>query len=427
MTEAFLQYVWQHQLLEKPLATVDGLSVVVERPGMLNKDAGPDFFDARILIDGIRWAGNVEVHINASDWKQHRHSADPNYGNVILHAVYCPDTDIFRGDGHVIPMIDLSKHIPSSVWDNYESLMHPAADVDIPCAPRIGEIPDFLFQAGQERLAAERLERKSADARQLLEACKGSWEQACYWLVARYFGGKTNAFPFELLAKKTPLTLLAKIKDNPMRVESLFFGQAGLLEQPLSDGYPLAMQREYNYLRASYNLNPMAGHLWKFFKLYPASFPTLRISQFASLMSRSGDLFSRLLETNDIKTLRGFFRTTASDYWTTHYLFDEEGTRRVKTLGVSVADRILINAWVPLLFAYGAFHDMQQYKDQAIALLQQLPPERNSIVGKWTALDVKPANAAQSQALIQRYNEYCSRHRCTDCSLAFRLLKMPRP
>ncbi len=425
MTEAFLQYVWQHRLLEEPLTTVDGLSVVVERPGELNRDAGPDFFDARLLIDGIRWAGNVEVHVNASDWKQHHHSSDPNYNNVVLHVVYCYDTDILLPDGHVIPTLDISRFIPASVWDNYDNLMNPPQDVEIPCAPRIIEIPDFLFHAGQERLAAERLERKAGDVQRILDECKGDWEQACYRITARYFGGKTNAFPFELLAKKVPLSILAKIKDNPFRVESLFLGQAGLLEDEFTDEYPLALQREYNYLRIAYKLTPMPGHLWKFFRLYPASFPTLRISQLATLMTQSNNLFSHLLEADSVDKLRQLFRVRSSEYWSTHYLFDQPRPPRSKSLGVAVVDRILINAWVPLLFVYGYLHDSQEHKDQAVELLQQLPPERNSIVSRWTSIGVAPTNAAQSQALIQRYNEYCSTRKCLECNLAFRLLKYP--
>lgn len=425
MTEAFLQYVWQHRLLEEPLATVDGLPVVVERPGKLNRDAGPDFVDARLLIGEIRWAGNVEVHINASEWNQHRHSNDPNYNNVVLHVVYCHDTDITLADGHVIPTLDISKYIPASVWDNYDNLMHPTQNVDIPCAPRLGEIPEFLFHVGQERLAAERLERKTNDVQQILNECKGDWEQTCYRITARYFGGKTNAFPFELLAMKVPLSILAKIKDNLFRVESLFFGQAGLLEGEFTDEYPLALQREYNYLRLAYKLSPMPLHLWKFFRLYPASFPTLRISQFAKMMTGSDKLFSYLLHADSVDTLRRLFRVSASEYWSTHYFFDKTRSVHSNTLGVSVADRILINAWVPLLFVYGFLHDSQEYKDRALDLLQQLPSEDNGIVSRWKSLGVSSANAAQSQALIQRYNEYCSNHKCLECNLAFQLLKYP--
>ena len=424
MTEAFLQYVWQHKLLEGPLITVDGLSVEVERAGEHNRDAGPDFFDARLLIGGVHWAGNVEVHIRASDWKQHHHSEDKNYNNVILHVVYVNDTDIFLENGKKVPTLEIVDAIPQRIWENCERLMNPSEDSVIPCAEHLKDIPDFFFQLSQDRLIVERLERKSDDVHRILKESRGSWEETCYWLTARYFGGKVNAFPFELLAKVTPMSILAKIKDNLFRVESLLFGQAGMLEQEFEEDYPKAMKREYDYLRISYNLNPIPGHLWKFFRMRPVSFPTLRISQFAHLISKSNNLFSKLLDTNDVGLLRQFFDVHTTEYWNTHYVFDKPTVYKKKLLGEGLIDNILINTWIPLLMEYGIMHEDQDRKDQAFALLQQLPSESNRIVKLWTKAGINPRNAAESQALIQRYNEYCSRKRCLDCQLAFRILRM---
>lgn len=423
MTEAFLQYVWRYSLLEGPLTTVDGLPVVVERAGELNRDAGPDFFDARLTINGIHWAGNVEVHIKSSDWNAHRHSQDKAYNNVILHVVYIDDAKIRLENGKTVPTLAIANAIPDYIWENYDDLMNPVDNQEIPCAPRLKEIPDFLFQMSQDRLLVERIERKSDDVQRILKESKGNWEQACYWLTAHYFGGKTNAFPFELLAKKTPMGILAKIKDNPFRIESLFFGQTGLLEKDYADEFPKAMRREYNYLQTAYGLSPVDGHLWKFFRLRPASFPTLRISQFANLIYKSNNLFSKLLEVEDVKTLRSFFDIEASDYWLTHYNFDKETPRRQKSLGKSLIDTIIINAWIPLLFEYGVLHGDEQYKEQAFRLLLQLPPEKNNITRLWMQDGIVPHNAAESQAVIQRYTEYCSKKKCLDCQLAFRLIK----
>ena len=423
MNEAFLQYIWQHRLLEGPLTTVEGLPVVVERPGELNRDAGPDFIDARITIDGLRWAGNVEIHVRASDWNLHKHSKDKNYNNVILHVVYIHDADIVLENGKRVSTMEIAGNVPEKAWDNYNALMHPRRNMEIPCAERLKEIPDFLFQLSQDRLVVERLERKSSDVQRILDETKGSWEQACYWLTAHYFGGKSNAFPFELLAKVTPMTVLAKIKDNPFRVESLFFGQSGLLEGDFEDDYPKSMQREYNYLSAAYKLKPIDGFLWKYFRIYPSGFPTIRISQFSNLIVRSSNLFSKLLEARDVETLRQLFDVQASEYWESHYRFDVLSNPRKKTIGSSFVNTLLINAWVPLLFQYGVMHGDETRKEQAFELLRQLPAEHNRIVGYWQKEGVNPSNAAESQALIQRYTEYCKGKECLKCQLAFRLIK----
>ena len=423
MTEAFLQYVWQHRLLEGPLVTTEGLPVVVERPGELNRDAGPDFLDSRLVIGGLHWAGNVEVHTRASDWNQHRHSDDKAYNNVILHVVYIYDADIILENGKKVQTLDISQSLPQYVWDNYDSLMNPADDTQIPCASRLKDIPDFLYHLSQDRLLVERIERKSGDVERILKESKGSWEQACYWLTAHYFGGKTNAFAFELLAKVTPMRIVAKIKDNPFRVEALYMGQAGLLDGDFNDEYPQKLQREYKYLSAAYQLTPMEGHLWKFFRVRPSSFPTLRISQFSDLMSKSSNLFSKMLDAEDAGTVSKLFVVQASEYWQSHYNFDKVTERSSKSLGKSLINTIIINAWIPLLYEYGVAHGAEMYKERAFNLLQQLPPEDNRITRLWESAGIKIGNAAESQSVIQRYTEYCSRKKCLDCQLAFRIMK----
>ena len=423
MTEAFLQYVWQHRLLEGPLVTTEGLPVVVERPGELNRDAGPDFLDSRLVIGGLHWAGNVEVHTRASDWNQHGHSDDKAYNNVILHVVYIYDADIVLENGKKVQTLDISQSLPQYVWDNYDSLMNPADDTQIPCASRLKDIPDFLYHLSQDRLLVERIERKSGDVERILKESKGSWEQACYWLTAHYFGGKTNAFAFELLAKVTPMRIVAKIKDNSFRVEALYMGQAGLLDGDFNDEYPKKLQREYKYLSAAYQLTPMEGHLWKFFRVRPSSFPTLRISQFSDLMSKSSNLFSKMLDAEDASTVSKLFVVQASEYWQSHYNFDKETERSSKSLGKSLINTIIINAWIPLLYEYGVAHGAEMYKERAFNLLQQLPPEDNRITRLWESAGIKIGNAAESQSVIQRYTEYCSRKKCLDCQLAFRIMK----
>jgi hypothetical protein len=421
MTEAFLQYVWQHKMLQGDLRTTEGLPVLVERAGDINTDAGPDFFDARVQIGEVLWAGNVEIHLKASDWKQHGHSDDKRYNNVVLHVVYTADSAITLENGKQVPTLSICDNIPDHIWQAHEQMMHPAIPLEIACMPRLKEVPDFIFQGYEDRLTVERIERKALDVQRLLEDSHGNWETTCYWITARYFGGKLNAFGFEMLAKMTPMRILAKIKDKPFRVEALLMGQAGLLEGKFKDEYPQKLQKEYNYMRIAYDLTPMEGHLWKFFRLRPASFPTLRISQLADLISRSSNLFSHLMETTDVKQLRNLFLVSASDYWQTHYNFDKAGDPRPKSAGQCFADVLVINAWSPLLFEYGVQHGCQTYKERAVEFLRRLPPEYNKITRLWGA-DYRPQNAAQSQALIQLYNEHCTKKDCLRCQLGYQLL-----
>ena len=424
MTEAFLQYVWQYQLLEGGLRTTDGQPILVERAGMLNRDAGPDFSEAHVRIGETLWVGNVEVHVKSSDWNHHHHSNDHAYDNVVLHVVYENDTAITLQNCHTLATLELSHYIPDAVWANYDALIDPPQPRTIPCADRLGEISKPLVNSFLERLTLERIEQKCATVRRLLDESRGNWEQCCYWLLAHYFGGKANSFPFELLAKSTDQNLLARWRDRPQRVEALLMGQAGLLEGFFTDDYPRQLQSDYAALRQGVSLTPIAGYLWKFFRMRPYGYPTLRISQFAQLVCQSRNLFSHLLETPDATELQKFFNVSASPYWDNHFQFDKPSPGKKKQVGSAFVNVLIINAWVPLLFEYGNQHGMQQYKDQAVDLLEQLPPERNHIVSHWKEAGIRAENAAQTQALIQLYNNYCSQHNCLRCQIGYKIITL---
>lgn len=423
MTEAFLQYIWQHQLLEGKLCSTDGREVVVHRAGEHNTDAGPDFFNSHLTIDGVQWAGNVEVHVKSSDWKQHRHSSDKSYNNVVLHVVYEHDVDVVLENGQQVVTLEVKDYIPQALWDNYEALLDPPQPMAVPCEQYLSEVPSFLFSSYLDRLMIERLERKCGEVKRLLEDSKGSWEQCCYWLLAHYFGGKTNAFPFELTAKAIDPKLLARWRDNPLRIEALLMGQAGMLEDYFEDDYPRLLQADFAAIKGGAGLTPIAGYLWKYFRLRPNGFPTIRLSQFAQLMCKSENLFSHLLETPSAKDLQRFFDVEASAYWKTHYRFDQSCSAHTVRAGKAFVNTLIINAWTPLLFVYGTLHGQQRYKDQAIDILRQLPAEDNHIIRDWAAAGVQIDNAASTQALIQLHNEYCQNHRCLECQIGYRVIR----
>lgn len=423
MTESFLHYLWQHRLFRGDMVTTGGDAVTIEKVGEYNHDAGPDFINARVTVGGIQWAGMVEIHVKASDWNLHRHHLDPNYNNVVLHVVYEDDVQVFTQQGTPLATLVVQPYIPSEVWLRYASLMQPQLPLAVPCMLHIEEVPSLIQTSTLERLLVERLQRKTADVQRLLADSHDDWEVACYWMIARYLGGKANAYAFEMLAKVTPLRLFAKIKDRPLSVEALLMGQAGLLEGQFTDRYPNQLQQEYQYLRRAYGLQPMEGHLWKFFRLRPANFPTIRISQLANLMCRSENLFSRLMSTEDIDSLREMLQIETSPYWSDHFRFDcpveGSGTKASsgKHMGRDFTDILLINAWVPLLFQYGIQYDNDGYKEMAVRILRQIPAEKNSVVRLWNKLHLSAENAAQSQALLQLYNEYCQSKRCLECAI----------
>lgn len=423
MTEAFLHYVWQHQMLTDGLTSTDGQPIVVQKAGQPNHDAGPDFFNAHISVGGVEWVGNVEIHMRASDWRRHGHSADAAYNNVVLHVVYEADCDIELQNGRRPLTLELKHFLHPAIVANYDSLTAPDLCEPPYCRRRLGDVAPVKVSVFLDRLAVERLEAKSQTVHRLLEESRGGWEQVCYWLVARYLGGTANAFAFELLAKATDLRLLARWKDNPRRVEALLMGQAGLLQGYFEDDYPRQLQADYEALQSGAGLRPMDSHLWKFYRLRPSAFPTIRISQLASLVCRTGNMFPTLLAMKDVDKMEDLFMCEAADYWRSHYQFDTTAASvGPKRVGKSQAHSLIINAWAPLLFVYGEAHGSQECKDQAIDLLSQLPPEDNAVIRRWRSSGVTAANAAESQALLQLDKNYCQSRRCLQCRIGYYII-----
>ena len=420
MSEELLQFIWQNRLFDKDsLTTHKGEKVEVIHVGSRSTNSGPDFINSRVKIGDKLWAGNIEIHTQASEWFKHGHDADKAYDNVILHVVKKNNTIIRRSNGEEIPTLEL---IYNSFCElKYEELK--SSRNWIPCQKDFHIKDDFLFSSWLERLCIERMEQKADRIRSLLEFYKNDWEQAFYCALATNLGYKINAQPFEMLAKSVPLNTLLRHRDNLLQIEALLFGQAGFLAASLfDDAYFNSLKKEYQFLKKKYELKPMENHLWQFMRLRPAGFPTVRIAQLASLIFHSNNLFSKILETTDLSKLRALFRVEPSAYWLRHYQFNKQGVSKVKRMGTDTLDSIIINSIVPFLFCYGLLHTNQKTKDQALEFLSKIDAEQNSIVKNWEGIGVKATHAMATQSLIQLKNEYCSRYKCLNCQLGLWIL-----
>ncbi len=420
MNEALFQFIWQHSLYSAAsLETTDGEQVTVMYCGKLNRDSGPDFAEAKIKVGNTILVGNVELHIKSSDWLKHGHQHDAMYSNLVLHVLYENDVPGVAGN---TPVVVLKKHISQDVIALYAGLMNTPRK--LPCAGQHEKIKSITKEGWLSRLLAERWEQKLGDWNVLLKNSAEDWRNLLYWRTAANFGFKTNATPFLMLAQSLPLNIPTRHKDNLLQLEALFFGQAGMLEDDFEDDYPRELQREYDYLRKKYKLQPIAGHLWKFLRMRPANFPTVRIAQFAALVHKSVHLFSQIIETHSVKEIQPLLDVTASSYWDTHFRFDTvQADRSPKSLGGASVQNIIINTIAPVQFLYAARQDTHQLQEQALQLLESVPAEKNSILDMWADNSWKPSNAAQSQALLQLFNNYCSAKRCLECTIGLNILR----
>lgn len=424
MHESFLHYVWQFQYFDKSkIKTDEEERLLVFNPGMLNTDAGPDFLNAKIRMNEMEWSGSVEIHTKSSEWENHKHSKDAAYDNVILHVVWIDDRKVFRSDGSPIPTLELKGRIEESLIRNYRSLVNSPAL--IPCANHFKDVPDLLKVSMIDKALSLRLEQKSDEVLKHLKSNKNDWEETTYQLLARSFGFKVNNESFSALAKAIPLKILLKHFSSPLQIEALLFGQAGFLEEPVKDEYSKSLQREYKVLAKKYDLekNRINKSQWKFLRLRPGNFPTLRIAQLAALIYSHRNIFSKFLETEDASSLNKIFETSPSVYWKTHYQFEKKAKQTVPPLGSSSIDNLIINVVVPLWIAYGLQKDLQNFMDRSINVLQQLSAEQNAITKRWKVLGLKSKNAHDSQALIEQYNNFCKRRKCLQCVIGNSLLK----
>lgn len=419
MKEEFLYFIWKNRLFDsRNSTTLSGEKIEIISTGTRNTDSGPDFFNAKIRIGKTIWAGNVEIHSRASDWYQHHHDSDEAFGNVILHVVEVPDQTVLI-KGNELPAMQLI--YPDNLKATYLQLLQ--SDKWIACSDRFHLIDPFEVKFWSGALLSERLLAKTGDIKLLLQQNKNDWNETFYLLLARNFGMKTNSLPFEMLARATPLRILGKHKDQLMQIEALLFGQSGLLnEELLGDDYYLKLRDEYSFLYKKYALRPMEAHLWKFMRLRPANFPTLRISQLAQLICKSSALFSRILETDELKKLELLFDVESSEYWASHYRFNKPSKTVNRKLGYSAFENIVINTIAPLLFVYGELNAKPDFKERALRFLDELPAEKNSVVQKWTSLGIHPRSAFDSQALLQLKNVYCQNKKCLNCRIGIKII-----
>ena len=421
MKEDFLHHVWQFKKFDiANLKTTKGESIQILNSGQYLQLAGPDFFNAQIIIENQKWAGNVEIHLKSSDWYVHNHEKDSNYDSVILHVVWEHDVPIFRKDNSEIPTLELKEYVALSDLHKYQSLFSQKSWIY--CENDIGKVDDFVFRNWQERLYFERLERKSAEIRQLLLNSNNDWEAVLFCLLAKNFGLNTNGVLFQNMAKSIPFSVIRKESFAVENLEALFFGQANMLEINFQDSYTKKLQQDYNYLVHKYRIVKNVFDKAEFFKHRPDNFPTIRLSQLAALYHKEHNLFSKIMSCSTISALSDLFKVDVSNYWETHYNFDKISVLKKKKMAYSFIDLILINTIIPVRFAYE--QSLQKESSQEIIdLIEAIQPEKNIVINKFSAIGVVAKNAFETQSLLQLKKEYCEAKKCLQCAVGVHLLK----
>ena len=428
--EQLLHYVWKHKMFPlKELQTTDGKPVEVIDPGLHNRNSGPDFFNAKVIVNRTLWVGNVEIHDKSSDWYLHGHDKDSHYDNVILHVAGDIDAEVRTAKGDYVPQFQLS--VPALVAAHYEELLR--TDSYPPCYKVIPDLSRLVVHSWMAALQTERLEQKTEQIRQRAEQLNGSWEDAYFVTLARNYGFGINNDAFEEWARHIPLSAVAHHRDDLFQIEAIFMGQAGLLEldtvpdyyqqQALNEGYFAKLRNEYLYLARKFSMKPMDFKLWRFLRLRPQNFPHIRISQLANLYYQQKAGLSQLIECDTLEQLKHLLSSHVTPYWETHYTFGSTSSKNEKHLSYGSINLLMINTAIPMLFAIGRHRGKEVLCDRAFDLLEQLKAENNHIIRMWQQVGLPVTTAGDSQALIQLKKAYCDKKDCLRCRFGYEYLK----
>jgi len=417
--EDFLHYIWKNRLFILPLTLTSGEDVEILDVGQHNHDSGPDFFNAKIRINKTVWAGNIEVHFKTSDWFMHGHHHDLNYQNIILHVVYHHDVEVPDVEGSSIPTAEI--RFPVNIYESYSAILRNTEW--IPCGTSVRNMDPLILNLWLDRLLAERMQVKAEDIQKNFHDTKGNWKETIYRQLARNFGFKVNSMPFDLLSKSLPYKYLEKHYQNKIQTEALIFGQAGFLEDLRGDDYYLKLKTEYDFLRKKYGLRPVAVHLWRFLRMRPANFPTIRIAQFAAMVCSNPAFPSDILELDPDILRTELLNLEPSAYWNDHYVFNKSSVNKSKQLGNQAVHNIIINTLIPVYFEYGIQTGNDHFRQKAIAFLETLPPESNNITKGWEEAGLQVSNAFYSQSLLQLKNNYCNFKKCLFCQVGNQIIR----
>lgn len=422
MKEELLHFIWRtKQFIHFPLQTTSEEEITIIQAGTYNTNAGPDFLNAKIRIGQEVWAGHIEMHLQSSDWIKHQHQKDAAYQNVILHVVLEEDIVIKNASGAIIPCVVLKKHIPKRLKGKYQEMLQ--VENWIACQSTLPNIPKERIGFWLDRMVIERLEEKTNQLLQRLKENQFDWETSLYHSLGYSFGLKVNADAFEALMQSIPLNIIGKHQNSLLQLEALLFGQAGMLEDNFEEAYPNKLKKEYQFLKHKYQLQSIVIP-WKFMRLRPANFPSIRIAQMAAFLFQTRHLFSKILAAHAVKELENLFDLQISLYWKTHYRLDKASKKRAKKAGIQFRRNVIINSFIPFLFAYAKARQLPQYQEKALSFLSEIPCEKNALVRRFEAIGMPKVDSAyQSQALLQLKKRYCDMQQCLSCAIGHEVLK----
>lgn len=422
MNEDYLQYVWRFQHLPVArLRTTSGKEINVLFQGHWNRNAGPDFFEAKLRIGKELWIGSVEVHVKSSEWHKHGHSGDPAYANVILHVVLEDDKPLINIAGEEVPTLVLKDFLDASLFERYRRFI--GSPEVFPCSGFLPEVPSAARAAWLHRMAIERLETRSKRFAELLLQYRNDWNAVWWQTLCRAFGFGVNQVAFEIIASSLPWQRLARIAHRIGDLEAVLCVHSSWnrLDKSLHNFADIG--RRYDHYSRMWNIKPIPPSAWRKGKMKPANHPRVRLGQLAALIAADVIQWRRVSAAEDLCELRALFDVQKE----VNFLRLKVEQGHTERIGKQAADRLLANAVLPLRFYHARLKGDQAEVQQVLDWFDLLKPEDHRIARQWKASGWPVASMLESQAQLHLFREYCSLKKCLSCSIGVQALKQKPP
>ena len=448
MDEAYVQNLWHEQrFFDTNMGAIDGRTIRVLKPGIWNHNEGPDFMHAEIEIDGKLYVGDVEIHVQASEWYAHQHHLNSRYNRVILHAVYFDDAINLRTrlqNGKRIPTLELLKLVAADTGDLYDDIQNTGTEDGI-CRITGKPLNMEVLKGVFESLGRERFLEK-AESMRLLRT-RLDFEQLLYEGIMEALGYARNSKAMRELAQHVPFKDLDQKSES--EIQSVLFGVAGLLpsqrEKALSTEVtndPNIIALEESWRVSEYAELPvrMTEARWSFTSR-PVNHPARRIAAMSQLIHQcQGSLMMYFLSAcekaaaaNTLrslqtigKELRTLLMLEPTGYWETHFSFGINNPRKEALIGSGRAVDIITNKILPVAYIWAVEAGSQKLQEAVLRLYSvTLKSSGNKIIDEidkqifsemQQMRDLKPT-AKIEQGIIRLYKNYCADRLCDLCPI----------
>jgi hypothetical protein len=425
-SELELQARWFAGDFGRRFTSVTGDEIEIVQFGTWNREAGPDFSDAAVRVNGseaIR--GTIEFDLADRSWESHGHSTNPTFDDAILHVF------VEQSDRAFFTRTNSSRNVPQIRVDPAALPAKFSAAVPLArpgrCQAPLKDLPQERLESILAAASQFRFQRKAARIRSIIGS--HGRDVALFQEIAAALGYKQNKLAFTLLAQRLPL---ASLRGQPDDLEAILFGVAGFLASPdlasyrdETRGYVRDLWDRWWPHRDSMQRLILPAKLWRLGGARPLNHPQRRLGALA-ILAKQWPAFLKAIGRTSAKATRDFLVELRHPFWSVHYtLASEPAPQEMAIIGDSRVADILANVLLPYFLAEGADVWPAYEKIPARLTNRRLETGATRLFGGDARRPEFMKTIAQQQGLLQIYEDFCLQDNsdCAQCPFPEQMLK----